>query len=64
MHGLAANYHWTEEQIFSLPLVRLRAYQEEMLADQGARPQYDEDELPEMMDVQRIMVDRMHRQRG
>lgn len=64
MHGLAANYHWTEEQIFSLPLVRLRAYQEEMLADQDARPQYEEDELPEMMDVQRIMVDRMHRQRG
>lgn len=61
MHVLASNYHWTEDVILSMPLVRLRRYLGELAADQGA-PAEPEWTGPseELERVRMIMMRRLH----
>ena len=60
MHGIAANYHWSEEQIFSLPFVRLREYQNALLREQGATVMEDEPDSDELEALQAAMAEVMN----
>ena len=63
VHGIAANYHWGEAEILALPLVRLNAYQDELLKDQGSPPLEDSPAFPEQEEVRRLAMELM-RQNG
>ena len=55
VHGIAANYHWTEAEIFAIPLVRLRAYWEELRIDSGQQPAREYPPLPEEVKLAKMM---------
>ena len=55
MHELASGYGWSEEQIFSLPLVRLAAYREELQLASGEGVVREYPELPEERALAELM---------
>ncbi len=61
MHGIAVNYHWSEDEIFSLPFVRLREYQNALLREQGAAVAEDEPDSEELEALQAAMAEIMNR---
>lgn len=60
VHSIAANYHWSEAEILATPLVRLDAYQDELLRDQGRPPLEDAPGFPEQEEVRLLMVELMN----
>ena len=61
MHGLAVNYHWSEEQIFSLPLCRLLAYRNAISEENGETVPENEPESEELLALQQAMIEIMSR---
>lgn len=59
VHGIAANYHWSEADILATPLVRLNAYQDELLRDQGHPPMEEVPTFPEQEEVRLLMLELM-----
>lgn len=57
MHGIAANYHWSEREIMALPFVRLKAYQRVLLKEQGQVVMDDEPYFPEVEELRLAMVE-------
>ena len=65
---MAGQYHWSEQEIFSIPLVRLAAYSREILARRGGGTIPERDLLPEERELRELYRQRMevnqHEQHG
>ncbi len=55
IHKIALNYHWSEEQIFAVPLARLLAYSREITEHHGGTVVRHVAKLPEEIELGRLM---------